>query len=219
MPTREQAMSEAMPADSGGASASRPGHMLSFDVEEYFQVEAAAARLPAGDWERWPSRVEPVIHQALQLLDEHRAKATFFILDWIAQRRPEIVRRVAEAGHEVASHGVSHRMLHVMTPRSSARNSRTAAAVWRTSAGSRSSDFGPRTFSVTTRTSWALDVLAETGFRYDSSVFPIRHDRYGVPDAPMGPLGPRAGRGRIIESRRWSLGSPGGTSPSAAEAT
>lgn len=193
-------MSEALPANSGQASFSRPGHMLSFDVEEYFQVEAAAARLPAKEWELWPDRLAPAVDQILELLDEYRAKATFFVLGWVAEHQPEIVRRIACAGHEIASHGVSHRMLHGMTPqefRGELTDSR-----------SRLEDLGGRpvvgfrapTFSVTTRTSWALDVLAEMGFLYDSSIFPIRHDRYGVPGAPRWAHWARGpGGGRILE--------------------
>jgi polysaccharide deacetylase family protein (PEP-CTERM system associated) len=193
-------VSEALPANSGHASPSRPGHMLSFDVEEYFQVEAAAARLPAKEWELWPNRLAPAVDQVLNLLDEYRVKATFFVLGWVAERQPGIVRRIACAGHEIASHGVSHRMLHGMTPqefRGELTDSR-----------SRLEDLGGRpvvgfrapTFSVTTRTSWALDVLAETGFLYDSSIFPIRHDRYGVPGAPRWAHWARGpGGGRILE--------------------
>jgi len=193
-------VSEALPANPGQASSSRPGHMLSFDVEEYFQVEGAAARLPAREWERWPARLAPAVHQVLDLLAEHRARATFFILGWVAEHQPEIVRRIACAGHEIASHGVSHRMLHGMTPqefRGELTDSR-----------SRLEDLGGRpvvgfrapTFSVTTRTSWALDVLAETGFLYDSSIFPIRHDRYGVPGAVRWAHWARGpGGGRILE--------------------
>ena len=193
-------MSEAPPANSGQASSSRPGHMLSFDVEEYFQVEAAAARLPAKEWELWPDRLAPAVDQVLDLLDEYRAKATFFVLGWVAEHQPEIVRRIACAGHEIASHGVSHRMLHGMRPqefRGELTDSR-----------SRLEDLGGRpvvgfrapTFSVTTRTSWALDVLAEMGFLYDSSIFPIRHDRYGVPGAPRWAHWARGpGGGRILE--------------------
>jgi len=193
-------VSEALPANSGQASFSRPGHMLSFDVEEYFQVEAAAARLPAKEWELWPDRLAPAVDQILELLDEYRAKATFFVLGWVAEHQPEIVRRIACAGHEIASHGVSHRMLHGMTPqefRGELTDSR-----------SRLEDLGGRpvvgfrapTFSVTTRTSWALDVLAEMGFLYDSSIFPIRHDRYGVPGAPRWAHWARGpGGGRILE--------------------
>lgn len=211
-------MSEALPANSGQASFSRPGHMLSFDVEEYFQVEAAAARLPAKEWELWPDRLAPAVDQVLDLLDEYRAKATFFVLGWVAEHQPEIVRRIACAGHEIASHGVSHRMLHGMTPqefRGELTDSR-----------SRLEDLGGRpvvgfrapTFSVTTRTSWALDVLAEMGFLYDSSIFPIRHDRYGVPGAPRWAHWARGpGGGRILEIpplvlriARWNVPIGGG---------
>jgi polysaccharide deacetylase family protein (PEP-CTERM system associated) len=192
--------------------------MLSFDVEEYFQVEAAAARLPAGDWERWPARVEPVIHQVLELLEEHRVKATFFVLDWIAHRQPEIVRRIAAAGHEIASHGVSHRMLHVMTPQEFRAELAQSRRRLEDLGGQPVIGFRAPTFSITTRTAWALDVLAEMGFRYDSSVFPIRHDRYGVPDAPRWAHWARGpGGGRIIEIpplvlriARWNLPVGGG---------
>jgi polysaccharide deacetylase family protein (PEP-CTERM system associated) len=193
-------VNEALPANLGQALSSRPGHMLSFDVEEYFQVEAAAAMLPAKEWERWPSRLAPAVHQVLDLLAEHRTTATFFVLGWVAQHQPQIVRRIASAGHEIASHGVSHRMLYGMTPQEFRGELTDSRSRLEDLGGQPVVGFRAPTFSVTTRTAWALDVLAETGFQYDSSIFPIRHDRYGVPGAPRWAHWARGpGGGRIVE--------------------
>ena len=193
-------MSGAPPDNLGEDPSSRPRHMLSFDVEEYFQVEAAAVRLPAKEWDQWPNRLEPAVRQVLNLLAEHRATATFFILGWVAEHQPQIVRKIACAGHEIASHGISHRMLHGMTPREFRGELTDSRSRLEDLGGQPVIGFRAPTFSVTTRTSWALDVLAETGFRYDSSVFPVRHDRYGVPGAPRWAHWARGpGGGRILE--------------------
>lgn len=194
-------MSKPLPAIVGKTvSAAGLGHMLSFDVEEYFQVEAAAARLPATEWERWPNRLEPVVRKVLDLLAEHHAKATFFILGWVAEHQPEIVRQVARAGHEIASHGVSHRMLHGMTPHEFREELTESRSRLEDLGGQPVIGFRAPTFSITSRTAWALDVLAEAGFLYDSSIFPIRHDRYGVPGAPRWVHWARGpGGGRVVE--------------------
>ena len=181
-------------------NATPPPNFLTLDVEEYFQVEAAAARLAPQDWDRWPCRLEPAVEEALRVLDAHRVKATFFVLGWVAQRQPAIVRRIASAGHEIASHGMSHRMLHTMTPQEFRGELADSRRLLEDLSGRAVVGFRAPTFSITTRTAWALDVLAEEGFSYDSSVFPIRHDRYGVPGAPRWAHWARGpGGGRILE--------------------
>jgi len=176
------------------------GPMLSFDVEEFFQVEAAAHVIDPQSWDSMPKRLEPVVSRILQLLDEYQSSATFFILGWVARYERRLVRRIADMGHEIASHGMSHRMLNRLNPAEFRQELHDSRRLLEDISGQVVSGFRAPTFSINHTTAWALDVLAETGFRYDSSVFPIRHDRYGVPDAPVGPhyaVGP--GGGKILE--------------------
>lgn len=158
--------------------------MLSFDVEEYFHVEAAAARVRPEHWDSFERRVSPSVERILRLLADHGASATFFILGWLGRREPDLVRMIADAGHEVASHGMHHVMLHRQTPEQFRCELRDSRKLLEDISGRPVVGFRAPTFSITHQTAWAIDVLSETGYHYDSSVFPIHHDRYGVPDAP-----------------------------------
>ena len=175
--------------------------VMSIDVEEYFHAEAAIqAGVKREDWESIPSRLAPCVDRILQLLENRGTKATFFILGWIARRQGEVVRRIAAAGHEVASHGMDHRMLNTINTEAFRANLQDSRKVLEDLTGQPVRGYRAPTFSITHKTAWAIDVLAECGFAYDSSVFPIRHDRYGVPDAPRTihrALGP--GGGSVIE--------------------
>jgi len=174
--------------------------LLSFDVEEYFQVEAAAAHVRREDWESLPKRLEPALDRILELLADHHTSATFFVLGWVAGRQRAMIRRIAEAGHEIASHGMHHRMVNRLTPEQFRRDVRDSQALLEDVSSRPVRGYRAATFSITDRTGWALDVLADCGFAYDSSVFPIRHDRYGVPRAPVDvheAVGP--GGGHILE--------------------
>jgi polysaccharide deacetylase family protein (PEP-CTERM system associated) len=174
--------------------------VLSFDVEEYFHVEAAAARVRPEDWPSFPSRLEPALEAILQLLADHHTSATFFVLGWVARRQGHLVARIAQAGHEVASHGMSHQMLHRLTPEQFQGELTDSKKLLEDLSSSPVLGYRAPTFSITHKTAWAIDSLAAAGYTYDSSVFPIRHDRYGVPEAPRwahwatGPAG-----GRILE--------------------
>jgi polysaccharide deacetylase family protein (PEP-CTERM system associated) len=171
--------------------------MLSFDVEEYFQVEAAArSGVGAAQWGSFEQRLGPPVERVLELLDEHRTSATFFVLGWVAAHEGGVVRRIAAAGHEIASHGMTHAMLQRLSPEAFRTELRDSRRLLEDVAGRRVVGYRAPTFSITHRTAWAFDVLAEAGYLYDSSVFPIRHDRYGVPDAPPWThlaVGPRGG--------------------------
>jgi polysaccharide deacetylase family protein (PEP-CTERM system associated) len=140
------------------------------------------------------------VERILELLDSSSCTATFFVLGWLARREGGLVRRIAEAGHEIASHGMSHRMLQRLDRRGFAAELADSRALLEDLAGTAVEGFRAPTFSLTHRTAWALDVLAEGAWRYDSSIFPVRHDRYGVPEAPrrahlaVGPAG-----GRVLE--------------------
>ena len=176
-------------------------HMLSFDVEEYFQVQAAAeGGVRVGDWRSYQRRLPAVIDRTLELLAEHDVSATFFVLGWVARHEPDLVRQIDDAGHEIASHGMTHRMLTELTPATFRTELRHSRKMLEDICGEPVIGYRAPTFSITRKTLWAIDVLAEEGFRYDSSIFPVRHGRYGIPGAPRwmhtatGPAG-----GQIIE--------------------
>jgi polysaccharide deacetylase family protein (PEP-CTERM system associated) len=157
---------------------------MTVDVEDYFQVSAFADHIPRQDWERLPCRVEPNVERILELFMNKGVKATFFTLGWVAERYPGIVHRIVEAGHELASHGWSH-VRATEQDRSELR-----ADVIRTKAfledlsGAPVAGYRAASYSIGERNLWALDVLEEAGYRYSSSIYPIRHDLYGMPQAP-----------------------------------
>lgn len=163
-------------------------HVLSFDIEEYFQVEAFRHAIRRDEWERRPSRIGPVMAALLDLLDDADVRATFFVLGWVAERQGALIRAIAARGHEVASHGYGHRMASMMTPQQFAEDVRRARQVLTDVCGADVVGYRAPTFSVMPSTAWALDVLRAEGYAYDSSVFPIRHDRYGWPDFPRAPV-------------------------------
>jgi len=174
-------------------------HALSFDVEEYFQVANLRHRFARADWDGVPSRLEPAMASILAALARHRARATFFFLGWIAERHPRLVARCLEDGHEVASHGYEHLFLGDLGPEALERDlERTELALERAGAP-RPLGFRASTFTLTRSTWWAFDVLARRGYRYDSSVFPVRHPVYGVPDFPPGISRVETAAGSVIE--------------------
>ncbi len=163
-------------------------HMLSFDVEEFFHVQSAAAGgLRPSDWDSFAHRLPRVVDRILADLSDHGARATFFVLGWVAQHEPHVVRRIAAAGHEIASHGMSHAMIDTLTPEQLRRELGDSKRILEDLCGRSVGGYRAATFSITHRTAWALDALVEAGYCYDSSIFPIRHDRYGVPEAPPRP--------------------------------
>jgi len=157
---------------------------LSCDLEDYFQVQDCEGLVAREAWEAMPSRLEASTDRVLALLDEAGVKATFFVLGWNAERRPALVRRIAACGHEVASHGYAHRMVFDQSPEEFRADIVHAKALLEDLAGRPVLGYRAPTFSITARSLWAVPILAEAGYRYDSSIFPIRHDRYGIPSAP-----------------------------------
>jgi polysaccharide deacetylase family protein (PEP-CTERM system associated) len=160
---------------------------LTFDVEEYFQVESFKPIVRTEDWSGFPSRVGPSTHRILDLLDRREVRGTFFVLGWVGERQPELVREIHARGHEVACHGYGHQVIQSMTPAEFRADVRSAKATLEDAIGAPVRGYRAPTFSIMRGTLWALDVLAEVGFQYDSSIFPIRHDRYGIPEAPRFP--------------------------------
>lgn len=172
-------------SDADGLAARSDG--LSVDVEDYFHVEAFADRIHPDAWPRFPSRVAANTRRLLELFARHGARGTFFILGWVAEREPGLVREIAAAGHEIACHSYLHQVLWRLTPEEFRADTRRAVAAISDACGVRPAGYRAPTFSVVPRTLWALEILAEEGFEYDSSVFPVRHDRYGIPAAPRFP--------------------------------
>jgi polysaccharide deacetylase family protein (PEP-CTERM system associated) len=180
-----------------------PGPMpvvLSFDVEEHHRIEAAAGlEIDSGLQGEYRERMRRVTLWILEQLAERRIRATFFIVGQVAVSHPELVRSVHEAGHEVASHGWDHRRVLAMTPAALREDVRKSKDALEQACGAVVLGYRAPTFSIVRRTAWALDILAELGLLYDSSIYPVRHDRYGVPDAPRGPFLARGAEREILE--------------------
>jgi polysaccharide deacetylase family protein (PEP-CTERM system associated) len=157
---------------------------MSIDVEDYFQVSAFEGVVPREQWDTCESRVVGNTSRLLDLFAEYRVHATFFVLGWVAERHPALVRRIAALGHELASHSYWHRLVYDMTPDGFREDLARARDVIQQAAGIRVRGFRAPSYSVVERSLWALDVLVEEGYAYDASIFPIRHDRYGIPKAP-----------------------------------
>ena len=166
---------------------------LTVDVEDYFQVSALAPYIARSDWERIPCRVERNVEAILALLSESGAQATFFTLGWIAERYPALVRRIVAAGHELASHGYAHLRIHQQTRAEFLQDIRRAKSLLEDLAGTEVRGYRAPSFSVGPKTLWAFDCIAQAGYRYSSSVYPIRHDLYGMPAAPRFSYAPRDG--------------------------
>jgi polysaccharide deacetylase family protein (PEP-CTERM system associated) len=158
-------------------------HILSVDVEDYYQVEAFRDVVSRDTWNQWPSRVDANTRRVLDLFDEYDAKATFFFVGWVAERYPDLVREVHKRGHELACHSYWHRTVYSLTPTEFAEDTRQACDVIEQAAGVRVLGYRAPSWSITRDSLWALDVLAEQGFTYDSSIYPIHHDLYGIPGA------------------------------------
>jgi polysaccharide deacetylase family protein (PEP-CTERM system associated) len=161
---------------------------LSVDVEEYFHCEVFAGAVRPQHWPQFERRAESRLELIAELLARYRSRATFFVLGWLAPYVQSVLRELAARGHEIACHGYGHQHLARMTPRALAEDLRRAKDVIGDCIGVQPRGYRAPTFSVTARTAWALDVIAAAGFEYDASIFPVRHDRYGVPDAPPGPF-------------------------------
>ncbi|MBT8139537.1 MAG: DUF3473 domain-containing protein [Gammaproteobacteria bacterium] len=156
---------------------------LTIDVEDYFQVAALAKWAPQAKWDDFELRVEQNTNKILALCAERDIKATFFVLGWIAERCPAVVRSIVEAGHELASHGYSHQLVYNQTPEVFRDETLRSKKLLEDIGGVEVLGYRAASYSITKKSLWALDIIAEAGFKYDSSIFPVRHDRYGIPDA------------------------------------
>jgi len=160
-----------------------PSHCLTFDVEEHFQVSAFDSPMRRRHWDQFESRVERNTEKLLDLLAASNVRATFFVLGWVAERHPGLVRAISRQGHEVASHGYAHELVTVQTPATFRRDVRKAKVFLEDLLGLPVLGYRAPSFTITQDTIWALRILVEEGYLYDSSIFPILHDRYGMPGA------------------------------------
>jgi len=173
---------------------------MSVDVEDYFQVSAFDDVVDRRDWEKLPSRVVQNTSRLLDLFDEFGVRATFFVLGWVADRFPELVKRISLAGHELASHGYHHRLVYTQTPDEFREDVRRSKRLIEDLSGQAVRGYRAPSYSITRESLWALDVLIEEGYAYDASIFPIRHDRYGIPDAPRHPHQRSSASGQLTEA-------------------
>jgi len=162
-------------------------NVLTVDVEDYFQVSAFANSIDPDEWGEHPLRVASNTHKLLDLFDEYQVKATFFILGWVAEREKNLVLEIAKRGHEVACHGYSHQLVYNQTPEVFQQETVRAKSILEDIIQQPVLGYRAASYSITEKSLWALDILAESGFVYDSSIFPVRHDRYGMPDTPEYP--------------------------------
>jgi polysaccharide deacetylase family protein (PEP-CTERM system associated) len=170
-------------------------HILSVDVEDYFQVEAFAGSVSRESWNQWPSRVVANTQRVLDLFDEHNARATFFFVGWVAEQFPQLVREVQSRGHELACHSYWHRTVYRLSPDEFRLDTLLAKKVIEDAAGVEVRGYRAPSWSITKSCLWALDILGEEGFTYDSSIYPIHHDLYGVPSAQRFPYTHVCGNG------------------------
>jgi polysaccharide deacetylase family protein (PEP-CTERM system associated) len=189
---------------------------FSIDVEDYFHVEALRSGIDRSSWDQREYRVEANTHRCVELLAEAGVKATFFVLGWVAKRSPQLVRDINAAGHEVACHGLTHQMVFKQSPATFRDETREAKLRLEDAAGVTVRGYRAATYSITKASLWALDILEELDFKYDSSIFPVRHDLYGIPDAPRFAYHP--GERQMLEvpittvqflGQRWPCGGGG----------
>jgi polysaccharide deacetylase family protein (PEP-CTERM system associated) len=171
---------------------------MTVDVEDYFHVQAFASVVERSRWEGYPSRVERNTLRLLEMFACKRVRATFFVLGWVAERFPALVQAIRKAGHRVGCHGYAHRVIYEGDEADFRNDVRRARQTIEDITGMSVTSFRAPSYSITAETLWAFEVLGEEGFEYDSSVFPVRHDNYGIPDAPRFPYTKRLRCGREI---------------------
>src|SRR5438045_3503301 len=179
---REAAPRDAAVAPARAADATAPVNALTIDVEDYFQVSAFAPYIDRSQWDRLPCRVEANVDRILAMLEQVNVKATFFTLGWVAERYPQVVRMIHAGGHELASHGFAHRRATDQTPKEFLADIRLAKAILEDVSGATVTGYRAPSFSIGPSNPWAFECIAKAGYRYSSSIYPIRHDHYGVPD-------------------------------------
>lgn len=172
---------------------------LTVDVEDYYQVSAFESIVDRSEWDRYESRVEKNTQHILDILESFQVKATFFVLGWVAERHPKLVQAIHEMGHEVASHGYSHRRIYTQTPEVFRKETKQSKQILEDLIGEEVIGYRAASYSITNKSLWALDILIEEGFSYDSSIFPVWHDLYGIPNSNRFPYMIKRDAGSIQE--------------------
>jgi polysaccharide deacetylase family protein (PEP-CTERM system associated) len=160
---------------------------LTVDVEEYFHPTEVQASADPSLWATLPPRIDNQIHQILELLEIRKTKATFFILGWVAEHRPQVIREIVAAGHEIGCHSHMHRLVYSLTPQEFRRDTRRAIGAIQDACGVVPRVYRAPSYSIMEKSWWALEILVEEGFTQDSSIYPIAHDRYGIPNSNRHP--------------------------------
>jgi polysaccharide deacetylase family protein (PEP-CTERM system associated) len=161
-----------------------PCNYFTVDVEDYFQVAAFEKVVPATSWDGYVARVEQNTGKILHLLDKYGVKGTFFIVGWTAERFPGMVKAIAARGHEIGCHSYWHQKIYNLTPEEFRQDTKKAKDILEEISGRSVFGYRAPTYSITKKSLWALDILQELGFKWDSSIFPVHHDNYGIPNAP-----------------------------------
>jgi polysaccharide deacetylase family protein (PEP-CTERM system associated) len=190
-----------------------PRHAFTVDVEDYYQVEVFSERIARADWSNYESRVVENTRRILRLLSDRGIRGTFYVLGYVARQHPELVREIQRDGHEIGCHGYWHRSLYRLTPDEFRDDLLLATDVLSDIAGERMTTFRAPNFSICSRTLWGLDILADAGYLIDSSIFPVVHDRYGIPDAERAPHRRVLERGSLWEFPPSVYRSPVGNVP------
>jgi polysaccharide deacetylase family protein (PEP-CTERM system associated) len=173
-------------------------HALTIDVEDYFQVAAFKSNVNPQEWDTYRSRVELNTHRFMEITAEHDVRATFFFLGWIAERYPNLVREVVAAGHEIGCHGYSHQLIYEQSSDLFREETHRAKALLEDQIQKSVKGYRAASYSITDRSLWALDTIADAEFEFDSSIYPIRHDNYGLPGGPHEPYRIELANGRSI---------------------
>jgi polysaccharide deacetylase family protein (PEP-CTERM system associated) len=160
---------------------------ISIDVEDYFHVAALAEKISPDNWDSFQCRVERNTNNLLDLFDEFHVKGTFFVLGWVAERYPQLVKKIHEQGHEIASHGYSHQLIYTQSPEVFKKETIKSKQILEDIIQEPVVGYRAASYSITEKSKWAIDILVEAGFKYDSSIFPVKHDRYGMSAAPRYP--------------------------------
>ena len=192
-----RAVTQVQGSSPASADQARTRNAMSVDVEDYFQVSAFDGKVQRADWDELPLRLERSMDTILQLFDDQDTKATFFTLGWVAERLPQVIRQIVASGHELASHGFEHVKVHEQDRETFRSDVRRTKALLEDVGGIPVKGYRAASFSIDGRTPWAFDTLAEEGYLYSSSVYPIRHDHYGMPDAPRFGFRPEGSQGLL----------------------
>ena len=172
---------------------------LTVDVEDYFHVHAFSGVIDLKDWDRYPSRVEENTYRLLDMFAQKETKATFFVLGWVAKKFPRLVCQISEGGHQVGCHGYAHQVIYSGGPSEFRKDLRLGKQSVEDALGAKVRSYRAPSYSITADTLWALDILAEEGFDYDSSIFPVIHDHYGISNAPRFPYLRSVNGGKFIK--------------------